>query len=86
MKRRSISEVDVREAWAEIIGPQEPVIPGAGRTVAELAREWGCSPATASRKMAAALAAGKVRKIGVRPGPCRAAVYEVSRPTRGGQQ
>ncbi len=77
MKQQKITEADVREAWVEVLGPRQPVIPKAGWTVAELAEASGFSERTVTRRLRAALKAGKARQIGVRPSPSRAAVYVI---------
>lgn len=75
MSKRKITEADVRQAWAEVLGPAQPVIPEAGWTVAELAEQSGFSERTVIRRLRAALKTGKARQVGVRPAPSRAAVY-----------
>ncbi len=76
--KRKITEADVRAAWAEVLGPSQPVIPEAGWTVAELAEKSGYSERTVSRRLRAALKTGKAKQVGVRPAPSRAAVYIVA--------
>jgi len=76
--KRKITEADVREAWAEVLGPSQPVIPNAGWTVAELAEQSGYSERTVTRRLRAAIKAGKARQIGVRPAPSRAAGYIIT--------
>jgi len=80
--KRKITEADVREAWAEVLGPSQPVIPKAGWTVAELAEQSGYSERTVARRLRSAIKAGKARQIGVRPSPSRAAVYIVAGAAR----
>lgn len=77
--KRKITEADVHEAWAEVLGPQQPVIPKAGWTVAELAEASGFSERTVARRLRVAIKAGKARQTGVRPAPSRAAVYEIAK-------
>jgi predicted transcriptional regulator len=74
-----ITEADVREAWAEVLGPSQPVVTEAGWTVAELAEQSGYSERTVARRLQAAIKAGKARQVGVRPAPSRAAVYEIAK-------
>jgi len=76
--KRKITEADVRQAWAEVLGPVQPVIPEAGWTVAELSEQSGFSERTVIRRLRAALKVGKARQIGVRPSPSRAAVYIIT--------
>jgi len=77
--KRKITEADVREAWAEVLGPSQPVIPKAGWTVAELAEASGFSERTVARRLRTAIKAGKARQVGVRPAPSRATVYETAK-------
>ena len=79
MTTRKITEADVREAWAEVLGPQPSVIPKAGWTVAELAEQSGYSERTVARRLRSALKTGKAKQVGVRPAPSRAAVYEIAK-------
>jgi predicted transcriptional regulator len=78
VSKRKITEADVRQAWAEVLGPVQPVIPEAGWTVAELAEKSGFSERTVARRLRAAIKAGKARQIGVRPAPSRAAVFIIT--------
>lgn len=79
MASHTITEADVRQAWADVLGPQQPVVANAGRTVAELAEQSGYSDRTVARRLRAAIKAGNARQIGVRPAPSRAAVYEIAK-------
>jgi DNA-binding transcriptional ArsR family regulator len=75
--KRTITETDLRQAWADLLGPRQPLIAKGGITVTELAARGDESETTIRRRMRALVAAGKVRLIGVRPGSARAAVYEI---------
>lgn len=77
MARRTITETDVRQAWAELLAPPQPLVPARGRTIAEMAALSGESETTVRRRVRTLLAAGRIRQIGVRPGHSRAVVYEI---------
>jgi len=74
---RTITERQVREAWARLAPPRPTVVGGRGMTVDELADLWGVCRTTARMRLRALLRAGRVEKIGVRPGQNGASVYEL---------
>ncbi|MCG3178625.1 MAG: hypothetical protein BIFFINMI_00953 [Phycisphaerae bacterium] len=78
MARRNITEADVRQAWAELLAPQHPLVPARGQTIAQMVAFSGESETTVRRRVRTLLAAGRIRQIGVRPGHSRAAVYEIA--------
>ena len=77
MRKRTITETDVRQAWAELLAPERPLVTGRGMTVAEMAATGGECETTLRRRVRALVATGKLRQIGVRPGRSRSAVYEI---------
>jgi hypothetical protein len=75
--RRTINETDLRQAWADLLAPRQPLVTGRGQTIAEMVALSGESETTVRRRVRSLIAAGKVRQIGVRPGSSRAAVYQI---------
>jgi hypothetical protein len=90
MRKRTITESQVREAWVELLAPEQPFVSGRGWTVREIIETYARCPSLAAvaesemtirRKVRRLVALGRVRQIGVRPTRPRAAVYEVVPPS-----
>lgn len=77
MKKKTITESDVRQAWTELLGPQPPLVPSAGMTVYQLMALWDLPEQTVRNKLRELRMLHKVRMIGVRPGRSRPVVYEI---------
>ena len=77
---KKITESQVRDAWDALAGSVKtvPIVPEGGQTVMQLAGRLGLRRARASEVMRQWVDEGKVRKIGRRPPPSLALVYEVS--------
>ncbi|MCG3181405.1 MAG: hypothetical protein BIFFINMI_03798 [Phycisphaerae bacterium] len=77
MARRTITETDLRQAWAELLVPRQPLVVGRGKTIAEMVALGGESETTVRRRVRSLIAAGKLCQIGARPGSSRSAVFEI---------
>jgi hypothetical protein len=77
VKPQKITETDVRQAWAELLGPRPPLVPSAGMTVHQLMTLWALPEQTVRNKLRELRMLHKVRIIGVRPTRFHPAVYEI---------
>lgn len=75
---KAITVGQLQNEWASLVSKAtDEIVVGRGKTVEELAAEIGVAPQTMVYRLKKLIAAGKVKRIGVRPSRGRAVVYEI---------
>lgn len=62
---KTITEDQLRDEWAALSGP--PRIPSAGKTIKQLAADWGMTEPQVRGRVQKLIAQGKLRVLGRRP-------------------